>query len=176
MADNTVQTGADTVATDDVATLNGAASTGVKVVRDKVGFGDDGTYRDASYSFPFPTGARLGGGYVDESGNVLTVKRAFASIAAGSTDANIVTAVGGKKIRVLSMIVVVGATATTFVLNTKPVGAGTAISPTFSFDIYGGIVLPASPLGWFETATAGGLSATTGAGSATAVQVTYVEV
>lgn len=54
MADNTSQTGSDTIATDDVTTLNGGASSGVKVQRFKAGFGDDGTYRDASASFPFP--------------------------------------------------------------------------------------------------------------------------
>lgn len=54
MADNTAQTGTDTLATDDVTTLNGGASSGVKVQRIKVAFGDDGTSRDASASFPLP--------------------------------------------------------------------------------------------------------------------------
>lgn len=54
LADNTVQGGADTIATDDVTTLNGSASSGVKVERVKVGFGDDATYRDASDTYPLP--------------------------------------------------------------------------------------------------------------------------
>lgn len=54
MADNTVQTGADSIATDDVTTLNGSASSGVKVQRVKVLFGDDNTARDVSSSFPLP--------------------------------------------------------------------------------------------------------------------------
>ncbi|MGZ4465208.1 MAG: hypothetical protein ACXVW0_07615 [Nocardioides sp.] len=54
MADNSLQTGSDSIATDDVTTLNGAASSGVKVPRSKVGFGDDGSYRDASSAFPLP--------------------------------------------------------------------------------------------------------------------------
>lgn len=54
MADNTIQTDADTIATDDVTTLNGSASSGVKVQRIKVLFGDDGTARDVSTSFPLP--------------------------------------------------------------------------------------------------------------------------
>lgn len=54
MADNSTQTGADTIATDDVTTLNGSASSGVKVQRVKIAYGDDGTARDASASFPLP--------------------------------------------------------------------------------------------------------------------------
>lgn len=54
MADNTLQTGADTIATDEVATLNGVASSGVKVQRVKNAFGDDGVSRDVSTLFPMP--------------------------------------------------------------------------------------------------------------------------
>lgn len=55
MADNTVQAGTDTIATDDVTTLNGGASSGVKVQRVKVMFGDDNTAQDVSAAFPMPT-------------------------------------------------------------------------------------------------------------------------
>lgn len=57
MADNTLLnsgTGGDTIATDDVTTLNGSASSGIKVQRFKNGFGNDATYRDVSASFPLP--------------------------------------------------------------------------------------------------------------------------
>lgn len=57
MADNTVLnlgTGGDTIATDDVTTLNGAASSGIKVQRVKVGFGADHSYTDASAADPLP--------------------------------------------------------------------------------------------------------------------------
>ena len=57
MADNTtLNTGAggDVIATDDVTTLNGSASSGIKVQRVKVCFGDDNTARDSSATFPFP--------------------------------------------------------------------------------------------------------------------------
>lgn len=54
MADNSVQNGTDTIATDEVTTLNGSASSSVKVQRVKVMFGDDATARDASASFPLP--------------------------------------------------------------------------------------------------------------------------
>jgi hypothetical protein len=56
IADNTSQTGTDTIATDDVTTLNGGASSGVKVQRTKTTFGDDGTSRDVSATFPLPAG------------------------------------------------------------------------------------------------------------------------
>lgn len=54
MADNTAQTGAATIAADDVTTLNGGASTGVLVQRVKVAYGDDNIARDVSESFPLP--------------------------------------------------------------------------------------------------------------------------
>lgn len=54
IADNSVQQGADTIATDDLATLNGSPSTGVKIQRTKVTYGDDGTARDVSTAFPLP--------------------------------------------------------------------------------------------------------------------------
>lgn len=69
MPDNTATnpgTGGDTIATDDLTTLNGGASTGVKVQRVKVMFGDDGIARDASQAFPFPV-------YPSGSGRVLKV-------------------------------------------------------------------------------------------------------
>lgn len=60
MADNTTLnagTGGDIIASDDVTTLNGGASSGVKVQRTKNGFGVDGSYRDVSGAFPLPVDA-----------------------------------------------------------------------------------------------------------------------
>jgi hypothetical protein len=37
-------------------------------------------------------------------------------------------------------------------------------------------LLPYNPVGWFETVSGQGLSATTGAGSTTGIQIVYVEV
>lgn len=60
MADNTLQTGSANIAADDVASLNGGASSGVLVQRMKVMYGDDGTARDVSDTFRLPTaGATL---------------------------------------------------------------------------------------------------------------------
>lgn len=47
--------GGDTIAADEVSTLNGAASSGVKVQRAKIAYGDDGAARDVSELYPLPT-------------------------------------------------------------------------------------------------------------------------
>lgn len=106
----------------------------------------------------------------------LTPKYAFANIAASTTDGNIVTAVASKKIRVLAVAAVAGATATTLTFNSKPAGAGAAKTCLFANAANGGEVLPFNPIGWFETVSGEGLTVTTGAGSTTGIQVVYVEV
>lgn len=102
--------------------------------------------------------------------------RAFANIAASQTDSSLVAAVANKKIRVLSVAFVAGAVATNATFNTKPSGAGTAISMTFANAANGGAVLNHNALGWFETNAGEGLTLTTGAGSTTGVQIVYAEV
>lgn len=106
----------------------------------------------------------------------LTPKFAFANVNASSTDSSIVAAVTAKRIRVLAVAAVAGATATTLTFNTKPAGAGSAISPLLANGANGGEILPFSPVGWFQTASGEGLTVTTGSGSATGVLVVYVEV
>lgn len=54
MADNTTQAANANIAADDVTTLNGGASSGVLVQRVKATFGDDGTARDVSTTYPLP--------------------------------------------------------------------------------------------------------------------------
>ena len=105
----------------------------------------------------------------------LTPKFAKANVAASQTDANIVSAVTSKKIRVLQMFALAGGTATDLTFNTKPAGAGTAISPLMANTSNGGEVLPFSPIGWMETASGEGLTVTTGTGSTTGILVVYVE-
>ena len=125
---------------------------------------------------------RIGGAYmvsgqlIDENGTVLTVKRAFANVAASQTDSSIIAAVTSKKLRVLFVFALTGGTATNVTFNSKPGGAGTAISPLLANAVNGGEVLPFNPFGWFETASGEGLTVTTGAGSATGILVGYVEV
>lgn len=54
MADNSSQVGTDTIATDELVTLNGAASSGVKAQRVKVGYGADGDFQDVTVDKPLP--------------------------------------------------------------------------------------------------------------------------
>src|SRR5262252_2809494 len=88
---------------------------------------------------------------IDPSGNVAAIQRAFANIAASTTDGVIVAAVAGKSIRVLSLAAVAGATATTLTLNSKGAGAGTAISALLANGANGGEALNLNPAGWFQT-------------------------
>lgn len=57
MADNTAQNGTDTIATDDLATLNGAGVSGVKVQREKVVYGSDSDARDVDLTHGLPVQA-----------------------------------------------------------------------------------------------------------------------
>lgn len=98
---------------------------------------------------------------------------AVANIAASTTDGAVITAVAGKKIRVLAVIAVAGATATNLTFNSKPAGAGTAISALFANGANGGEVLNFNPSGWFETNSGEGLTVTTGSGSTTGISVVY---
>lgn len=103
------------------------------------------------------------------------VKYAFANVAASSTDSALVAAVANRKIRVISIAFVCGATATTLTLNTKPSGAGSAISPAFQNAAHGGAVLGFNEGGWCETNVGEGLAATTGTGSTTGILLSYIE-
>lgn len=62
MADNTLQNGTDTIATDELATINGAAApAGLKVQRSKIGFGADGDFKDVTATVPMPAVALQNG-------------------------------------------------------------------------------------------------------------------
>ena len=98
---------------------------------------------------------------------------AFANVAAAGTDTSVIAAVSDQRIEVISAALVCGGTATTIVFNTKPAGAGSAISATFSLGVNGVLVLPESFRGWFTTNVGEGLTATTGAGSTIAVHLVY---
>lgn len=101
------------------------------------------------------------------------VKKTKANIAAAQTDAALVSAVAGTPIKVIGLALVCGGTATQVTFNTKPSGAGTAVSATFALGINGVLVLPETKEGWFETAVGEGLSVTTGAGATVGIQVIY---
>ena len=121
--------------------------------------------------------ANASGQLLAPDGSVLTVKRTFANVAASSTDANLVTAVPGKSIRVLGFTIHAGDTAGSDVtFNRKPVGAGVAISALKNLSANQQMVCAQSKDGWFETNAGQGLTVTTGAGSATGIDIVYVEV
>lgn len=73
----------------------------------------------------------------------------FAVISASSSGNNtLVTAVTGKKIRVLSaFFIAAGAVDVRF----ESAAGGTALTGVMSFPANGGISLPHNPAGWFET-------------------------
>lgn len=98
----------------------------------------------------------------------------FANVGAGQTDSNIVIAVIGYAIKVVSVAFVTGATATNATFNSKGSGSGTAISCLFANGANGGAVLNRNEDGWFITNTGEGLTLTTGAGSTTGVLVNYI--
>lgn len=99
--------------------------------------------------------------------------RAIANVAASQTDSSIVSAVTGKRIIVHQAFYNCGDTATDLTFNTKGAGAGTAISSLIENGSNRGEVLPFSEVGWFETVAGEGLTVTTGAGSATGINIVY---
>lgn len=137
---------------------------------------DIGSTHSASSATVDSISAKLATDSIMNNLTALTPKFAFANIAASTTDGAIVTAVTAKIIRVLALSCVAAATATNITFNTKPAGAGSAISCLYANAANGGEVLPFNPVGWFQTSSGEGLTATTGAGSTTGLTVTYVEV
>lgn len=105
-----------------------------------------------------------------------TRKYAKANVSASSTDSNIVSAVSGKKIRVISFRLHAGGTATNVTFNTKPSGSGVAISELFACAANGGRAEGENKGGHFETNAGEGLTVTTGSGSTVGIGVTYEEI
>lgn len=105
------------------------------------------------------------------------IKKFKANVAASTTDASLVAAVASKKLRALDLRLHAGPTATNVTLNSKPAGAGTAISPLYACGANGGRSDSAPPGAYeFETVSGEGLSATTGAGSTVGIGGSYIEV
>src|SRR5688572_28853061 len=77
------------------------------------------------------------------------VKRAIID-AAGSGDNTLVSAVTGKRIRVLACFAVMTGTAVT--IRFESGAGGTALTGQMTPSQGGGFVLPYNPVGWFETA------------------------
>ena len=101
-------------------------------------------------------------------------KNAYDSVAASQTDSNVVTAITGKKIRVVAFIINQGdTTPSTVTFNSKGSGAGTAIFPALKAAANGTIAVPDCASGWFQTNVGEALTVTTGAGSTTGINVIY---
>lgn len=117
-----------------------------------------------------------GGSIMIYDGVECPVKKAFANVAASQTDSSLVTAVSGKSIVVIAVHAHAGATATNLTFNSKGAGAGTAITPAWPIGANGGYIETENRFGWFATNVGEALTATTGAGSTTAILITYIEV
>lgn len=107
------------------------------------------------------------------AGTALTVK--YAKFSTNTTDGVVVAAVATKKIRVLQLVYSGTVADTTVVFNSKPAGAGVAVSNIFYNKLETLGVLPPSPHGWFETTAGEGLSVTVTTGTG-AGMVGYIEV
>jgi hypothetical protein len=112
------------------------------------------------------------GTLASSTGAELTVKYAKAQVAAAQTDASLIALVTGKRIRVLGLVIDTAGTATTSVFQSNAV----AISGVFHQSASENVVLPPSPLGYFQTVAGEALKVTTGAGAATDYTIVYVEV
>jgi hypothetical protein len=154
-----------TVATDEIA--------GKDYQRIKLIYGADGTNEgDVTNANPFPVGAAQQTDKVMNGKTVLTPK--FAIIAAsGVGDNTLVTAVIGKKIRVLSYsFVCAGAVTVRF----EDGAGGSALSGQMEFAANSGISPSFCPLGHFETSVNTLLNLELSAGISVAGHLVYVEV
>lgn len=98
---------------------------------------------------------------------------AFANVATATTDAAVIAAVAGKQINVLAVAIVDSTAAASVTFNSKPGGAGTAISALFAVGINGVMALPEQPKGWFITNSGEGLTVTTTGTTPVGIQVVY---
>lgn len=96
---------------------------------------------------------------------------AFVNAATGA-ERSVVAAVAGSRIRVLSYALSMGSGGGTLVFNTKPAGAGAAITPTFNFPGNGNLS-SSFDAGLFETSVGEGLTVTSTV-STCGVLVTYI--
>lgn len=104
----------------------------------------------------------------------LTPKFKSQTVAQSQTDVTVVAAVVSVRIRVLALVVHVGATATSLTFESD--GASDTRLHKVPAGANGGQVLPPNPWGWFQTVVGEGLIVTTSAGSDSEITLAYVEV
>lgn len=102
----------------------------------------------------------------------VTPKFVYEAVAASDTDEEIIAAVTSKKLRILSLVLIAGGTATDVTFESST----TTTKFKVTVGANGGVVLPFNPVGWFETAAGESLTVTTGAGSTIQITATYIEV
>lgn len=108
------------------------------------------------------------------------VLRAWANISASTTDGaftggTIPSLDSGFKYRIVWFHLHARGTATQVTFNSKPSGAGTAMSPTYECGVNSGRSEGPNEYGWFETSNSNGITVTTGAGSTVGVAIGYVK-
>lgn len=158
------------VVTGTVATTGGLTDTQLRASAVPVSGPQTDTQARAT---PQPVAASPETGSIYNGSTALTPKFKLLNQAASGTNQTLVAAVTSKKIRVLAAAFVCGGTATTLTFNSATAGA---ISCLFANAANGGATLPFNPAGWFETVAGEALAVTTGAGSTTGIQITYIEV
>ncbi len=99
-----------------------------------------------------------------------------ANVASGATDTSLITAVSGRKIVVVSLVVVVGNVATNVTFGSKlGAAASTALSGLLQFGANGGIALPTDGFGHYQANIGEAFVATTSAsGVTTAINGKYI--
>ncbi len=172
MPDNTTLnagSGGDTISTDDLGA-------GVKVQRVKVQFGADGSATDASPANPLPVGAALARSAVMDGAVALTPK--FARIGASAAGVTtLLPAVAGRKLSVLSMLVVAAGDVSLYLRDDTPTAlSGDATNPIALSGGPRGFALAFSPVGHFETGVGKALQVSLSAAVAIAGHIVYLEV
>jgi hypothetical protein len=127
---------------------------------------------DASVSYPGVDGV-----YVDNDAGWTFYPHQYAkvSVATNTTDAAFISGTALCHIRILWLAIQNGATASTVTLNSKPAGAGTAISPAWTYNAYGGRESVYLPGKRWQSAEGEGVSVTTAAAGATVtVEACYI--
>lgn len=113
---------------------------------------------------------------VDGKKTACVVKSGNGQYAAGAVDGNLVTAVTGKLILVLAaMLTNKGGVVTAVSFNTKPAGAGVAISPRLEIAADSNLIIPATQFGYFQTGSGQGLTVSV-VGADVDVFVRYIEI
>lgn len=173
MADN-ISVASKAIATDEISSVH--------YQRAKLIHGADGTNDgDVARTNPLPVDAVLNTGVIQSNGSQLPPKFAKWTLTATGT---LVAAVSGKKIRVLNLAMTCENVDEDEEYTFKSGAAGTALTGAFGAATAAGagsqfvLVLPFSPVGWFETASGALLELSVSAGTTPHTDgcLTYVEV